>query len=81
MVQRCVLGLNQPSWLLANALIVRAFALAHQLAHPVYDCLSLALAEQASVHLVTDDHRLIKPVSPTRFRKRVRALEGRARSG
>jgi predicted nucleic acid-binding protein len=62
-----------------DALIARAYALAHRLDHPVYDCLYLALAEQESVQLMTDDHRLIKAVSRTEFRKRVRSLEGGAR--
>lgn len=62
-----------------DALIIRAYALAHQLAHPVYDCLYLALAEQESARLITDDQRLIKVVSRTEFRKRVRSLEGGTR--
>lgn len=63
-----------------DALIVRTCVLAHQLAHPVYDCLYLALLKQELVSLVTDDYWLIKVVSRTELRKRVRALEGRARS-
>lgn len=62
-----------------DALIIRAYALAHRLGHPVYDCLYLALAEQESIPLITDDHRLIKAVSRTEFRKQVRSLEGGGR--
>lgn len=58
-----------------EVLIDRAYVLAHQLDHPVYDCLYLALAEQEAVLLVTDDRRLIKAVARTEFRKRVRSLE------
>jgi predicted nucleic acid-binding protein len=57
-----------------DALMVRAYTLAHRLKHPVYDCLYLALAEQEAVRLITDDRRLIKAVSRTDLRKRVRAL-------
>lgn len=57
-----------------DVLIARAYALAHRLAHPVYDCLYLALAEQEDVRLITDDQRLMKVVSRTEFRKRVRSL-------
>ena len=62
-----------------DVLIIRAYALAHRLDHPVYDCLYLALAEQESVELITDDHRLIKAVSRTEFRKQVRSLKGGVR--
>lgn len=62
-----------------DALINRAYALAHRLDHPVYDCLYLALAEQESVQVITDDHRLVKVVSRTEFRKRVRSLNGTVR--
>lgn len=57
-----------------DVLIVRAYELAHQLAHPVYDCLYLALAELEAVQVITDDERLVKVVSRTEFRKRVRSL-------
>jgi len=59
----------------AVVLINRAYALATQLNHPVYDCLYLALAEMESIQLITDDTRLIKAVADTEFRKRVRPLE------
>lgn len=62
-----------------EVLIDRAYALAHQLDHPVYDCLYLALAEQETVLLVTDDRRLLKVVARTEFHKRVRSLEHSAR--
>ena len=62
-----------------GALLVRAYALAHRLDHPVYDCLYLALAEQEAVSLITDDQRLLKAVSRTELRKRVRPLVNDAR--
>lgn len=62
-----------------EALVVRAYALAQQFAHPIYDCLYLALAEREEVRLITDDQRLIKAVARTEFRKRVRSLEGGTR--
>jgi predicted nucleic acid-binding protein len=39
--------------------IVRALRLAHALAHPIYDCTYLALAEWLSIPLVTADQRFI----------------------
>jgi predicted nucleic acid-binding protein len=59
----------------SGALVARAYALANQLNHPVYDCLYLALAEMEAVALITDDDRLLKAVTRTEFRKRVRRLE------
>ena len=43
----------------AARLSARAFALAHELDHPVYDCLYLALAEVEDVRMVTADRRLL----------------------
>jgi predicted nucleic acid-binding protein len=59
----------------SGALVARAYALANRLNHPVYDCLYLALAEVESVELITDDARLVKAVTRTEFRKRVRLLD------
>lgn len=59
----------------SDALVVRAYALANHLNHPVYDCLYLALAELEDVNLITDDERLVKVVSLTEYRHRVRAIE------
>lgn len=59
----------------SGALVARAYALATQLNHPVYDCLYLALAEIEAVDFITDDERLVKAVHRTEFRKRVRLLE------
>jgi predicted nucleic acid-binding protein len=42
----------------APQLAERAFALAVELDHPVYDCLYLALAEREGCRLVTADRRL-----------------------
>ncbi len=58
----------------SDALVVCAYALANHLNHPVYDCLYLALAELEDVDLITDDERLVKVVSLTDYRQRVRAI-------
>lgn len=51
-----------------------AMRLAHELDHPIYDCLYLALAGREEVALVTADARLIEKVARTAWRKRVVAL-------
>lgn len=56
--------------------MVRAYALANHLNHPVYDCLYLTLAELEDVDLITDDERLVKVVSLREYRQRVRAIGG-----
>ncbi len=43
----------------------RALAIADALAHPVYDCFYLALAEQAGARLVTADARLLRRLRGT----------------
>ena len=43
----------------AARLSTRAFALAHELDHPVYDCFYLALAEIEDAPLLTADQRLL----------------------
>jgi len=43
----------------AEDLAPRAFTLALDLAHPVYDCFYIALAERQAVPLVTADRRLL----------------------
>lgn len=59
----------------SGALVARAYALANQLNHPVYDCLYLALTEVEAVDLITADDRLVKAVTHTELRRRVRFLE------
>jgi predicted nucleic acid-binding protein len=60
---------------ISGTLVARAYDLANQLNHPVYDCLYLALAEVEAINLITDDERLVKAVSRTELRRRVRLLE------
>jgi predicted nucleic acid-binding protein len=48
----------------------RALAIAESLAHPVYDCFYLALAEQADARLVTADTRLLNRLEGTAWRAR-----------
>lgn len=47
------------------ALARRAFAMANELAHPVYDCFYLALAEMRNARLVTADERFLERLSLT----------------
>jgi predicted nucleic acid-binding protein len=59
-----------PSSELAN----RAFALAVQFDHPVYDCLYLALAERESIRLITDDAKLVNIAKKAKLARFVQAL-------
>jgi predicted nucleic acid-binding protein len=52
----------------------RAFALAVQFNHPVYDCLYLALAERESITLITDDAKLVNIAKKAKLARFVQAL-------
>ena len=52
----------------------RAFDLAVQFNHPVYDCLYLALAEREDITLVTDDTKLVTVAKKARLARLVQAL-------
>lgn len=52
----------------------RAFALAVQFNHPVYDCLYLALAERESSTLITDDAKLVTLAKKAKLARLVQAL-------
>ena len=65
-----VLDYYVPSSDLAN----RAFVLAVQYNHPVYDCLYLALAERDSFTLVTDDAKLVTVAKRAKLAGLVQAL-------
>lgn len=52
----------------------RAFALAVQFNHPVYDCLYLALAERESITLITDDAKLVTVAKKAKLARFVQAL-------
>jgi predicted nucleic acid-binding protein len=56
-----------------GSLLPRALGLARSLAHPVYDCVYLALAERERATLVTADTRFIRRLA--RHRPRVRVLD------
>jgi predicted nucleic acid-binding protein len=58
----------------ATVLAPRAVAIAGQLAHPVYDCLYLALAEAEQADLVTADTRLVGKVQATSWEQRTVSL-------
>jgi predicted nucleic acid-binding protein len=55
-------------------LVARALRLAIELAHPVYDCIYLALAEANEDELLTADGRFIRAVVGTPYAARVREL-------
>lgn len=52
----------------------RAFDLAVQFNHPLYDCLYLALAERESITLITDDGKLVKVAKKAKLTHLVQAL-------
>jgi predicted nucleic acid-binding protein len=58
----------------AQPLLARALAMAQQLAHPVYDCVYLALAERERATLITADERLLDRIKRRRLRARVADL-------
>lgn len=55
-------------------LVPRALQIAIDLAHPVYDCIYLALAEADGDGLLTADGRFIRAVTGTLYAERVREL-------
>jgi predicted nucleic acid-binding protein len=55
-------------------LVSRALRLAIELAHSVYDCIYLALAEADDDELLTADGRFIRAVAGTPYATRVREL-------
>lgn len=58
----------------SSELAQRAFGLALQCHHPVYDCLYLALAERESITLVTDDAKLVSVAKKAKLARFVQAL-------
>ena len=58
----------------AAELAPRAVAIANALAHPVYDCFYLALAEARGIPLITADARLLGRIADTPWAARVRRL-------
>ena len=59
----------------AVALAPRAYEIAIELDHPVYDCIYLALAERESALLVTFDRRFEAAVRKTKWAALVRCLD------
>lgn len=57
-----VSGRGEPELRPSPPLAPRAFSLARQLNHPVYDCVYLALAERLDAPLVTADRRFVAAV-------------------
>lgn len=55
-------------------LLNRALTLADRLAHPVYDCVYLALAEHERATLITGDERLLARLRGKRIAAKVRDL-------
>jgi predicted nucleic acid-binding protein len=58
----------------SSELAQRAFDLAVQSNHPVYDCLYLALAERESITLITDDAKLVAVAKKAKLARLVQAL-------
>ncbi|UCF37496.1 MAG: type II toxin-antitoxin system VapC family toxin [Acidobacteriota bacterium] len=58
----------------APRLIGKAFKIACELNHPVYDCLYLALAEIEKCELVMADRKFLRKVSATLWEKFVEPL-------
>jgi predicted nucleic acid-binding protein len=54
-----------------------ALRLAAELAHPIYDCVYLALALHYDTHVITADKRFVSAVSPPELASHVRLLGGR----
>ncbi|MGH6913872.1 MAG: type II toxin-antitoxin system VapC family toxin, partial [Geminicoccales bacterium] len=54
----------------------RAFEIAAELRHPVYDCFYLALAESQDAPLITADRRLLARLAGSRWETRCRPLSG-----
>ena len=68
--------------LIASArLVSRAVAIAHELDHPVYDCLYLSLAELRQTTLVTADARFLAKLNGTSWDKIGRSLTAYRRGG
>lgn len=59
-------------------LVERGLHLAHELAHPVYDCLYLAAADMVDGVVVTADRRFFDQCSSSRQRARISWLAHRA---
>lgn len=53
----------------------RAFAIARELDHPVYDCFYLALAEASETRIATADSRLAQRAKSTPWAKRIKHLQ------
>lgn len=58
----------------SSQLVGRAFDLAIEFNHPVYDCLYLALAERESIVLVTDDAKLLTLAKKAKLSRWVHSL-------
>lgn len=65
-------GRGEPSLRPSVPLVDRAFALAGELSHPVYDCVYLALAEALDLPVITADRRFAAAVGDA---ARVRVLD------
>ena len=57
-----------------SVIVERAVVIAGQLDHAVYDCFYLALAEARDTLLVTADTRVLRKLSNTSWKARVRSL-------
>lgn len=55
-------------------LMGRAFEIAVDLDHPIYDCLYIACAEREQAQMVTADRRLVSKLDGSRYQKHVQVL-------
>lgn len=55
----------------------RAFEIACEFEHPVYDCFYVALAEREKVALITADEKLISRLRRARWRGQIRPLQSK----
>jgi predicted nucleic acid-binding protein len=57
-----------------TSLMMRALEISVELAHPVYDCVYLAVAEDLDTQLLTADQRLLRKLAGTAWRPRLKEL-------
>jgi predicted nucleic acid-binding protein len=70
-----LMGLQELAQTISEAeLIERATEIAVELAHPIYDCIYLAMAEARDEQVLTADQRLLSAVGGTSYSERVVSL-------
>jgi predicted nucleic acid-binding protein len=64
-----------PNWISSRELVPRAFEMAQELDHSVYDCVYLAAAERDAAILITADREFAEKVAPSQYANFVVKLE------